>query len=179
VAYIPQRSDVDWSFPINVEEVVLLGCQGRLGLCGRPRATDRAAAWAALERLGISRQRRVPIGELSGGQQQRVFLARALAQDGDTLLLDEPLTGLDAETHAVVLGVLDELRQAGHTIILATHDLAEAAQRCDRLCLIQRRVIACGPAREVLTQPLLGATYGAPQWLQASAAPDPVGVTSV
>lgn len=161
VAYVPQRSEVDWGFPINVEEVVLLGCQGRLGLCGRPGPADRAAAWAALERMEMSRYRRTQIGELSGGQQQRVFLARALAQRSDTLLLDEPLTGLDSATRAVVLGLLDELRNQGQSIVMATHDVAEAAQLCDQLCLIQRRVIAFGPPAEVLSARTVAATYGA------------------
>src|SRR6202023_2252462 len=110
VAYVPQRSDVDWGFPINVEQVVLLGCQGRLGLCGRPGAAERAAADAALERLDMGSYRRTQIGELSGGQQQRVFLARALAQGCDTLLLDEPLSGVGGTTQAVILGLLGELR---------------------------------------------------------------------
>jgi ABC-type Mn2+/Zn2+ transport system ATPase subunit len=161
VAYVPQRSDVDWGFPINVEEVVLLGCQGRLGLCGRPGKAERAAALAALERMHMSSFRRSQIGELSGGQQQRVFLARALAQGGDTLLLDEPLTGLDATTQAVVLGLLDELRCDGQSIVIATHDVAEASQLCDELCLIRRRVIGFGPPGEVLTAPMLLETYGA------------------
>jgi ABC-type Mn2+/Zn2+ transport system ATPase subunit len=160
VAYVPQRNDVDWGFPINVEEVVLLGCQGRLRLCGRPGPADRAAAVAALERMDMASFRRAQIGELSGGQQQRVFLARAIAQGGDTLLLDEPLTGLDAGTQAVVLGVLDELRAEGQSIVIATHDLAEAAHLCDELCLIQRRVIAFGPPAEVLIGPVLAETYG-------------------
>ena len=159
VAYVPQRGEVDWSFPINVEEVVLLGCQGRLGLCGRPSAADRAAANVALDRLDIACLRRTQIGELSGGQQQRVFLARALAQHADTLLLDEPLTGLDVGTQAVVLCLLDELRAGGQSIIIATHDLAEAEQLCDQLCLIQRRVIAFGPPADVLSAQSLAQTY--------------------
>src|SRR6202165_535125 len=120
VAYVPQRNDVVWDFPINVEEVVLLGCQGRLGLCGRPGNAERAAAHAALERMDMSDYRRVQIGELSGGQQQRVFLARALAQGCGTLLLEQPFTGVDATTQEVVLGLLNELRASSHSVIIAT-----------------------------------------------------------
>ena len=131
VAYVPQRSDVDWGFPINVEDVVLLGCQGRLGLYRRAGPAERAAAWAALERVEMSSHRHAQIGELSGGQQQRVFLARALAQGGDALLLDEPLTGLDRRTRELLLGVLDELRRGGHAIMLTTHDPFQAEHLCD------------------------------------------------
>lgn len=159
LAYVPQRNEVDWTFPINVEEVVLLGCQGRLGLCGRPGPAERAAAVAALERMDMAGLRHTQIGELSGGQQQRVFLARALAQGGDTLLLDEPLTGLDASTRVVVLGLLDELRRHGQTIVIATHDLTEAADLCDDVCLLQRRVIAFGPPAHVLTPTNLAEAY--------------------
>jgi ABC-type Mn2+/Zn2+ transport system ATPase subunit len=134
VAYVPQSNDVDWGFPINVEDVVLLGCQGRLGLFGRPGRAERAAAGAALERMEMRTYRKTQIGELSGGQRQRVFLARALAQGGDTLLLDEPLTGLDPRTRSLVLGLLDELRGDGQTIVMATHDVAEASRLCDCVC---------------------------------------------
>ena len=160
VAYVPQRNEVDWSFPITVEEVVLLGRQGRLGLFGRPGPADRRAAREALERLGMDSLRRAQIGELSGGQQQRVFLARALAQQGEVLLLDEPLTGVDTKTQAVVLELLAELRAAGQAIVMATHDLAQAAEGCDRLCLLNGRVIAFGPPAAVLTGEHLAATYG-------------------
>jgi ABC-type Mn2+/Zn2+ transport system ATPase subunit len=161
VAYVPQRNDVVWDFPINVEEVVLLGCQGRLGLCGRPGTAERAAAHAALERMDMSDYRRVQIGELSGGQQQRVFLARALAQGCDTLLLDEPLSGVDATTQEVVLGLLAELRASGRSVIIATHDLSQAARLCDELCLLHQRVVACGPPDRILNPTTLTSTYGA------------------
>jgi ABC-type Mn2+/Zn2+ transport system ATPase subunit len=161
VAYVPQRNDVDWDFPISVEDVVLLGCQGRLGLCGRPGAAERAATDAALERMDLGHYRRAQIGELSGGQQQRVFLARALAQGGDTLLLDEPLTGVDVGTEAVVLHVLDELRRSGHVVVIATHDLPQAARLCDELCLLHERVVACGPPERILNPTTLKSTYGA------------------
>ncbi len=160
VAYTPQRNDVDWSFPISVEEVVLLGRQGRLGLFGRPGAEDRRLAREALERLGMGGLRRVQIGELSGGQQQRVFLARALAQGGDVLLLDEPLTGVDATSQAVVLELLADLRAEGQSIVMATHDLPQAAEVCDRLCLLNTRLVAFGTAQQVLNAETLAATYG-------------------
>jgi ABC-type Mn2+/Zn2+ transport system ATPase subunit len=160
VAYVPQRNEVDWSFPITVEEVVLLGRQGRLGLFGRPGPADRRAASEALERLGMDGARRAQIGELSGGQQQRVFLARALAQQGEVLLLDEPLTGVDTTTQEVVLQLLADLRRAGQVIVMATHDLAQAAETCDRLCLLNGRVVAFGPPAEALTAEHLAATYG-------------------
>ncbi|HEY3108126.1 MAG TPA: metal ABC transporter ATP-binding protein [Chloroflexota bacterium] len=160
VAYTPQRGEVDWGFPITVEEVVLLGRQAHLGLFGRPGRADRALAAAALERLGMLAQRRAQIGELSGGQQQRVFLARALAQGGGALLLDEPLTGVDAQTQSVVLALLEELRRDGQAIVVATHDLPEAAALCDRLCMLNGRVVAFGPPGDVLSREVLAETYG-------------------
>ena len=180
LAYVPQRNDVDWDFPLAVEDVVLLGRQGRLGLLGRPGRADRQAAQAALERLGMDGRRRTLIGELSGGQQQRVFLARALAQEGEVLLLDEPLTGVDATTQAVVLDLLRDLRDQGMAIVVSTHDLAEAAEVCDKLCLLNGRVMAFGPPREVLTADALVRTYGSsggglPTGLADVAAGAPIG----
>jgi ABC-type Mn2+/Zn2+ transport system ATPase subunit len=160
VAYVPQRNDVDWDFPISVEDVVLLGRQGRLGLWGRPGRADRQAAREALERLGMDGLRRAQIGELSGGQQQRVFLARALAQDGDVLLLDEPLTGVDTATQEVVVDLLHTLRAAGQAILVCTHDLPQAARVCDQLCLLNRVVTAFGPPSEILDAETLVRTYG-------------------
>lgn len=160
VAYTPQRGDVDWDFPITVEEVVLLGRQGRLGLFGRPGPGDRKIALEALERLGMLDSRRAQIGELSGGQQQRVFLARSLAQGGDVMLLDEPLTGVDESTKAVVVDLLDDLRRANQVIVMATHDLAHAAEICDRLCLLNGHVVAQGSPTEALTPVTLAEAWG-------------------
>jgi anchored repeat-type ABC transporter ATP-binding subunit len=160
VSYTPQRGEVDWTFPITVEEVVVMGRQGRWGIFGRPRKDDWRIARDALGRLGVSELRRAQIGELSGGQQQRVFLARALAQEGDALLLDEPLTGVDAQTQAVVLELLTELRDEGRAIMLTTHDLAQAAEMCDRVCLLNRQIVAAGRPADVLTPRVLMETYG-------------------
>ncbi len=160
VAYTPQRSDVDWNFPITVEDVVLLGRQGRLGLFGRPDATDRRIALDALERLGMAENRRAQISELSGGQQQRVFLARSIAQGGDVMLLDEPLTGVDESTQAVILNLLADLRGSRQVLVMATHDLAQAAEVCDRLCLLNGRVVALGRPQQVLTPQALAQAWG-------------------
>jgi ABC-type Mn2+/Zn2+ transport system ATPase subunit len=141
---------------------VLLGRQGRLGLFGRPSREDRQAALTALERLDMLPHRKEQIGELSGGQQQRVFLARALAQGGDVLLLDEPLTGVDEVTQITVLELLRDLRSNGQAILLTTHDLQQAAAICDRLCLLNVRVTAFGTPDQVLTKDALVATYGGP-----------------
>jgi ABC-type Mn2+/Zn2+ transport system ATPase subunit len=168
VAYVPQRNEVDWDFPISVEEVVLLGRQGRLGLLGRPGPAQRAAAAAALERMNMTDFRRAQIGELSGGQQQRVFLARALAQGGDTLLLEEPLCGVDSVTQQVVVDLMDELRRAGHSIVIATHDLPQAAHVCDEVCLLCTRMVAFGQPNAVLNERNLATTYGGHALLQLS-----------
>jgi anchored repeat-type ABC transporter ATP-binding subunit len=166
IAYTPQRNEVDWTFPITVEEVAVLGRQGRRGLFGRPDRDDWRIARAALDRLSLSDLRRRPIGELSGGQQQRVFLARALAQEGSILLLDEPLTGVDAQTQAVVLDLITDLRRQGTGVLMTTHDLVQAAQVCDRVSLLNRRVIASGPPDEVLEPRVLMETYGGSEMLR-------------
>jgi manganese/zinc/iron transport system ATP- binding protein len=123
VAYLPQRGEVDWRFPVSVRRLVLTGRYVHLGWLRRPGARDRALADAAVERLGLTALAELPIGQLSGGQQQRALLARALAQDADLLLLDEPLNAVDAANRAVVAHVLDELRQQRKTVLVATHDL--------------------------------------------------------
>jgi ABC-type Mn2+/Zn2+ transport system ATPase subunit len=160
IAYVPQRSEVDWTFPITVEEVVLLGRQGRLGLFGRPSSADRETARRALEKVEMHEHRHCQIGELSGGQQQRVFLARALAQEGEVLLLDEPLTGVDVQTQTIVLELLERLRRERQAILMATHDLAQAADICDQLYLLRGRVVASGRPDEVLQPEPLAAAYG-------------------
>src|SRR5215207_10156450 len=165
VAYVPQRSDVDWKFPISVLDVALMGRALRASRLLPIPGRDREDALAALAQVRMRRFAPVQIGALSGGQQQRVFIARALLQDADVFLLDEPFSGVDAPTQALVLQVLDDLRSAGKTIIFATHDLAMAEQSADVCVMLNRHVVAAGPPAQVLTVPNLQATFGgaAPQ----------------
>lgn len=161
VAYVPQRGDVDWSFPITVQDVVLMGRYGRLGIWRRPSAYDREIALHALDQVGLAKRRHCQIGELSGGQQQRVFVARALAQEADVLLLDEPFNGIDTTTQAVIFDLLYQQRQEGRTVLLSTHDLHSVEQNCDQLVALNRRIVAAGPVAHVFTPPVLRATFGA------------------
>ncbi|MCA9876181.1 MAG: metal ABC transporter ATP-binding protein [Thermomicrobiales bacterium] len=160
IAYVPQRSEVDWTFPISVLDVVLMGRSLRQSrLLPLPRG-DREAAMTALETVAMQRFTQVQIGALSGGQQQRVFLARALVQDADVYLLDEPFTGVDVPSQTLILEVLYQLCLGGKTVIFATHDLAMAAESADNCLLLNRRVVASGPPRDVLTAENLQATFG-------------------
>ena len=160
IGYVPQRNQVDWRFPVTVEDVVMMGRVGQIGLLRRPHKPDWAAVRAALGRVGAADLAHKQIGELSGGQQQRVFLARALAQEAELLLLDEPLNGLDIPTQEAIIGILDDLRQDGVTVLLATHDLDMAAERFDRIMLLNRRIIAFeSPATALRAENLLSA-YG-------------------
>jgi len=160
IAYVPQRNQVDWRFPVTVEDVVMMGRIGQIGLLRRPHKPDWAAVRAALGRVGAADLAHKQIGELSGGQQQRVFLARALAQEAELLLLDEPLNGLDIPTQEAIIGILDDLRQDGVTVLLATYDLDMAAERFDRIMLLNRRIIAFeSPATALRAENLLSA-YG-------------------
>jgi ABC-type Mn2+/Zn2+ transport system ATPase subunit len=176
IAYTPQTSEVDWSFPITVQEMVVLGRQARRGLFGGPRRADWQIARDALDRLGMGTFWRRQIGELSGGERQRVFLARALAQEGDVLLLDEPLTGVDAQTQSVVLDLMVELRRQGLAILVTTHDLVQAAELCDSLCLLNTRVVASGAPGEVLTPRSLMETYGGGEVLRLIDGTEVVGL---
>ncbi len=160
VAYVPQREEVDWRFPVTVTDVVMMGRFGRLGWFRRPTRADRAAVERGLALMGIAHLAHRPIGELSGGQQQRVFLARALAQEPHILLLDEPFTGVDAATQEATLSVLDALRDQKVTIILSTHDLGLAAARFERVLLINRRLIGDGPPAQALRRELLTEAFG-------------------
>jgi manganese/iron transport system ATP-binding protein len=160
IGYVPQRSQIDWSFPVTVEEVVMMGRVGQIGLLRWPRRRDWAVVRASLDRVDAGNLAKVQIGGLSGGQQQRVFLARALAQEAELLLLDEPLNGLDIPTQEAILGILDDLRDDGVTVLLATHDLDLAAERFDRIMLLNRRIIAYGPPAEALRPDNLLAAYG-------------------
>lgn len=160
IAYVPQRLQVDWRFPVSVSDVVLMGRVGRIGLLRRPSRHDRLLAQRALERVGLAAFADRQIGQLSGGQQQRVFLARALAQEARLLLMDEPLVGLDIPSQDEIFRALAALRAEGVTILTALHDLQQAARYFDRVMLLNRRLIACAPAREAFTAANLVATYG-------------------
>jgi manganese/zinc/iron transport system ATP- binding protein len=160
VAYVPQRSDVDWKFPISVIDVALMGRALRASRFLPVSNRDREDALAALAEVRMRRFAPVQIGALSGGQQQRVFIARALLQEADVFLLDEPFSGVDAPTQALVLQVLDDLRTAGKTIAFATHDLAMAEQSADVCVMLNRRIVAAGPPSQVLTVHNLQAAFG-------------------
>jgi manganese/zinc/iron transport system ATP- binding protein len=160
VGYMPQRGSVDWDFPINVLDTVMMGCYGRLGWLRRPGQHERAQAYACLERVGLVKLAQRQIGQLSGGQQQRVFLARALMQQADVYFLDEPFAGVDAVTEREILSVLQELRAAGNTLVVVHHDLQSVRDYFDWLLLLNVRRIAAGPLTEVLTVENLRKTYG-------------------
>jgi manganese/zinc/iron transport system ATP- binding protein len=160
VGYVPQRESIDWDFPVNVMDVVLMGRYGRLGLCRRPGRADRAVARDCLEQVGMSPLAGRQIGTLSGGQRQRVFLARALAQESDLYLMDEPFAGVDAATEAAIISVLRGMRDRGKTVVVVHHDLSTVRDYFDRLILLNMRLVASGPTGEVFTAGLLQKTYG-------------------
>jgi ABC-type Mn2+/Zn2+ transport system ATPase subunit len=161
LAYVPQREEIDWRFPVTVRDVVTMGRFDRLGRLGRVRREDREAVDRALGQLAIGDLAERPIGDLSGGQQQRVFLARALAQEPHVLLLDEPFTGVDAGVRESIVGVLDELKTAGMTVLASTHDLDLAARQFELVLLLNRHVVAYGPPAAVLTAETVAHTFGA------------------
>ncbi|WP_448605183.1 metal ABC transporter ATP-binding protein [Thermoflexus hugenholtzii] len=160
IAYIPQRNQVDWNFPLTVADVVMMGRVGKMGLFRHPGPRDWEIVRRALEEVGIAELADRPIRALSGGQQQRMFLARALAQEAELLLMDEPFTGLDLPAQQGILEILERLRRQGVTVLLTTHDLDQAASYFDRVLLLNRRRIAFGPPEEVLTPQALQAAYG-------------------
>jgi manganese/iron transport system ATP-binding protein len=160
VGYVPQRNRIDWRFPVTVADTVMMGRIGRIGLFRWPRKQDRERVAQALEQVGMSDFAHRQIGELSGGQQQRVFLARALAQEAELLLLDEPLSGLDMPSQEAILQILADLRRAGITMLVATHDLNQAAEQFPLLLLLNRRVAAFGAPDAVLKPEILSAAYG-------------------
>lgn len=160
VGYVPQRRRIDWRFPVTVADVVMMGRVRKIGLLRWPGRQDRAAVQAALSQVGMEAFAKRQIGELSGGQQQRVFLARALAQEAELLLLDEPFAGLDMPSQAAILAILAELRQRGITLLVATHDLNQAAEHFPLIMLLNRRLVALGPPAHVLTPERLLLAYG-------------------
>jgi manganese/iron transport system ATP-binding protein len=160
VAYVPQSEEVDWNFPVLVEDVVMMGRYGHMGFLRIPKAADRAAADAALRRVGMEEYRKRQIGELSGGQKKRVFLARALAQDGRVILLDEPFTGVDVNTEDAIIALLRDLRDEGRVILVSTHNLGSVPEFCDRTILVKNTVLAYGPTAETFTRANLEKTFG-------------------
>ena len=160
VAYVPQREDVDWRFPVTVSDVVMMGRFGQIGWWSQPSKTDKQIVRKSIEQMGITDLAELSIGQLSGGQQQRAFLARALAQEPHILLMDEPFTGVDATTQEVTFGLLDHLREKVVTAIISTHDLNLAASRFDLVLLINHRLIAFGTPQEVFTSENLASAFG-------------------
>lgn len=169
VAYVPQRESVDWDFPITAEEVVLMGRYGKLGLFGRVKKADREAAAAALEQVGMTAFAKRQISELSGGQQQRLFIARALVQDADILLLDEPFAGVDLATEKTIVQILQGEKRKGKTILIVHHDLPSVTEYFDWALLMNTRLIACGPVQESFTKENLAKTFGKGEQLFAEA----------
>ena len=161
ISYVPQRSTTDWDFPINVFDTVLLGTYPRLRLFQRPGTVEREVARRALMRVHMEEYAHRQIADLSGGQQQRVFIARALAQQADILLLDEPLMGIDAASELNIIEILRELVSSGKTVVMVHHDLSNVENYFDHIIMINKRLIAQGPVAQALTAQNLTATFGA------------------
>ncbi len=160
VAYVPQAEEVDWNFPVLVEDVVMMGRYGHMNFLRIPSARDREMVDTALKRVGMEAYQKRQIGELSGGQKKRVFLARALAQEGQVILLDEPFTGVDVKTEEAIIGLLMALRDEGRVMLVSTHNLGSVPRFCDRAVLINRTVLAAGPTAEVFTHDNLQMAFG-------------------
>jgi ABC-type Mn2+/Zn2+ transport system ATPase subunit len=159
IAYIPQRSQVDWNFPVTVADVVMMGRSAKLGPLVWPKKSDWRQVSQALETVGLADLAARRIVQLSGGQQQRMFIARALAQEAELMLMDEPFTGLDAPSQEGILSLLGDLKGRNVTVMVATHDLQQAAQHFDRVMLLNRRLIGFGAAAEVLHAQNLARAY--------------------
>jgi len=160
IAYVPQRSTVDWSFPVTVSDVVMMGRVGQLGLFRNPTGRDWQLVQEALAVVKLQELAGRQINQLSGGQQQRMFIAQALAQQAELMLMDEPLTGLDVGSQETIFEILDDLQTRGVTALVAMHDLQLAAERFDRVMLLSNRLVAFGPPAEVFTPENLMAAYG-------------------
>jgi manganese/zinc/iron transport system ATP- binding protein len=160
VGYVPQRGSVDWDFPTDALDVVTMGLYRRLGWIKRPRKAERAAALDALDKVGMADFADRQISQLSGGQQQRVFLARALVQDAQIYLMDEPFAGVDATTERAIIGLLRELRRQGKTVLVVHHDLQTVPEYFDWVTLLNVRRIASGPVDEIFTDENLRRAYG-------------------
>lgn len=162
IAYVPQRSDIDWDFPILVKDTVLLGTYPKLGLFSRPKQTDKDWAMECLRKVGMEAYANSQIGELSGGQQQRVFVARSLAQRAECFFFDEPFVGIDVTSEQIIIDILRQLRDEGKTVFLIHHDLMKVEDYFDELILINKSLITSGPVNLVFTNELMQAAYDAP-----------------
>jgi manganese/iron transport system ATP-binding protein len=160
VAYVPQSEDVDWSFPVLVEDVVMMGRYGHMNFLRIPKKADHVAADQALERVGMSDFRKRQIGELSGGQKKRVFLARALAQGSEIILLDEPFTGVDVKTESAIIDLLKSMRDDGKLMFVSTHNLGSVPGFCDQVVLFNKTVLAYGPTATTFTEANLAEAFG-------------------
>lgn len=162
IAYVPQRSNIDWNFPIVVKKTVLLGTYPRLGIFKRPMRKDKDWAIECLRKVGMEEYANSQIGELSGGEQQRVFVARALAQKADCYFLDEPFIGIDVISENIIIDILRELRNDGKTIFVVHHDLSKVEGFFDDIILINKELVGVGPVNQVFVPELVEATYEAP-----------------
>ncbi|WGI21800.1 manganese/iron ABC transporter ATP-binding protein [Amylibacter sp. IMCC11727] len=160
VAYVPQSEEVDWTFPVLVEDVVMMGRYGHMGFLRRPSQADRDAVTSSLLRVNMLEFRDRQIGELSGGQRKRVFLARALAQEGRVILLDEPFTGVDVQTEDAIVALLREMRDEGRVMLVSTHNLGSVPEFCDRTVLVKETVLAYGPTEDTFTHENLEIAFG-------------------
>ncbi|NVJ87607.1 MAG: metal ABC transporter ATP-binding protein [Algoriphagus sp.] len=160
ISYVPQRESVDWNFPASVLDVVLMGTYGKLGLFRRPGKKEKELALSCLEKVGMTAYVHRQISELSGGQQQRVFIARALAQEADLYLMDEPFAGVDMNTETAIFQLLQEMSQSGKTVIVVHHDIYSAVNYFDWFIMLNQHLVASGPKNEVVTEELLRKTYG-------------------
>ena len=160
IAYVPQAEEVDWSFPVLVEDVVMMGRYGHMGFLRRPKQIDHDAVTTALGRVGMAELRHRQIGELSGGQRKRVFLARALAQDSTVILLDEPFTGVDVQTEEAIITLLREMRDEGRVMLVSTHNLGSVPEFCDRTVLVKETILAFGPTKTTFTRENLEEAFG-------------------
>ena len=160
VAYVPQSEDVDWNFPVLVEDVVMMGRYGHMNFLRQPKDVDYAAVTDALQRVNMLPFRKRQIGELSGGQKKRVFLARAIAQEAKVILLDEPFTGVDVKTEDQIIALLKEMRKSGAVMLVSTHNLGSVPEFCDRTVLIKGTVLGYGPTSEIFTEENLTETFG-------------------
>ena len=160
VSYVPQTEDVDWNFPVLVEDVVMMGRYGHMGFLRRPSKADKQAVNQALERVDMSVYRKRQIGELSGGQKKRIFVARALAQGGQIILLDEPFTGVDIKTEDSLISLFRSLAAEGRLILVSTHNLGSVPSFCDEVMLINKTLLAYGPVETTFTQENLGKAFG-------------------